>query len=368
MKREESALSKFSKSLPTLVDYAVSLFPPFAAKNHLRNGFVELLVRLVSCAFQRNFHVGLCCHYLHDQRLKKFTDAGCCEFATKLESIPDLRTFQPRIFAWTLWNFMRISWHLFPASFCPRYGLLRLAILDLACLWTLCKRCGISHFYVAAHFQPYVFVVCLLREEGIIERLSGVQHGAWAQSTLDKCDRDMPFDDYLLLHPRFESVFRSYFDRNSQVQLTWKERSDAVKWSIRRGSHIAVALQNDDYKSDFQIVGICRRVAERLGVEVVVYPHPRPIVRKTRLTRLTDGCRVVQCERFRNSICLVTRYSTLGIQFATLGGCSIFVDCGERIVFDTAGLDVCYVKLDEFERTLAGIVETPLRTPRRVCA
>ncbi len=348
-----SNLSHFAKKLPEEVEYARLQDPSFGKKNGILHGLVELLGRYVACVFQDKIPTNHPCHYFHDPRFQRFNPSDAFAFQTHPRSKLRLESFRPLFAIVLIVRFIQIGSYLGLKAIQPRNGLLRLAMLDLATIWTLVRRHDIKEFYYSASFQPYVFILCELRSQGVIVKLTGIQHGAWEKRSLENATRDLPLDEYRLLHERFEGVFRNHFDRTHQVIVSVQEPKGSINWRTREEPHIAVGLQYDNDQADFDIVKTCHQHCQSQGWDLVVYPHPK---QDSKFIENIESLAIVErSNRYSDSACFVTRYSTLGMEFSLVGGAAIFVDYGERIEFDTEGLDVRYIKPSELQQTVAEV-------------
>ncbi len=347
-----SDLKRITNKIPEITEYASTIYPGFKQKNNLTRGFLELCGRFACCCFQKGYQRNQPVHYIHDPRYRRFTPSGVGEFTTRCGSIPKLSDLD-FFFAVTLLAYwIYISLLLFPRNLTLKKFLIHLTALDLACIWVLNRHRGVTHFYTTSHYQTLVFLISELRKANLVHRFSGIQHGAWGITNLREIKEDIPYDDYLLLEERSRKPFHQYFDRDYSVDVRVRPPSAGMQWKTYGKPHIAVALQNDDYPFDFQMAECCYKHAQKHNLDVIIYPHPHPIKGAATLKQFSQVGQVEARSRYGDSLCMVTRFSTLALEFASQGGASIFVESEEQLVFDTEGLNVHYTNLESLLKVL----------------
>lgn len=216
------------------------------------------------------------------------------------------------------------------------------------------RRFGYRRVCIAAHFQTYVTALSQLRTDGMLLSLIGHQHGGFA---VPCDDSQLYFDRYYIISLGWAAFARRRFGLNPDVEIIVDRTLPSCDWSTREGNgyFIAVALQDDNYGADFKILKELWRVRELTGVDLVIYPHPR--CPKRYLRRLKHFGHVETDERFINAKLLLTRYSTMGIEFAEQGGCSLFVDFGVRLAYENLNSRaIATCKLEDLSREVIRVL------------
>lgn len=354
-----------SEHFRRIMDERMSVCEELRSKNRPLHAFLEFAARLFasSCnnvsAIVPNKTV---CHFYHDNRLAKFGssctgDSVAVDFCTDKKSIRLLR-FQLRL-CWRI----AAAYRRLRTQIKPMDGLSKLSLLDLAMIDTLIQQYGVNRFHVAAHFQPYVVLLSELRNAEIIRGYTGRQHGAWERSPLENMQHRLHFDRYQLLDQRFEAPFRQYINGNQNVQIEADSLQGGIAWESNPSTHLAVAFQDDNYEADFKILSVVNEVCKEAGIELIVYPHPR--TSELNRAKIASVASIETKKRYHNSVALVTRYSTLGFQFALNGRDAVFtlVDHKE-IVFDRTGLKTHIVAMGQLGETIERILaSTALPAP-----
>lgn len=257
-------------------------------------------------------------------------------------------------------------------SSCRKHGVSWLAFQNL----TLCGRLrhldAILHLmafekyggsvWFVEHFDIYVMILSLLRERGAIPQLCGCQHG---------------FFEYPPNGRKYEAFFTDYYWLQYQQSKPWVERNllknkaCQVKLDKRRTSlHLkeiertphtkVVAFASQEFLNwDSLIIDRLLAISRQIGdsLKVILYFHPNfPGILKPEWIR--DGL-IVQKERHSNIDLIITRFSTIGIDYYRIGVPVMFVPFGDRVcVFESGDFLVCE-DLDQMEGYLRDILGYP---------
>ncbi len=341
------------KEIDRLVTESCRVSDEFTRKNCSIRSQVEFTLKAGRCMLISPPHSANACFFYHDPRNKRFVTADSWHYLSRPNSQLHVSDLSPKFFGSVLSNYLTLVYNSLPSSLLPFRTLYHLSYWEAATILAIINCYNIREFHVSAHFQPYVYLLNELRKAGLIDRLVGYQHGAWAKSKLDKLEYDFTFDEYTLLHPRFEKPFREYFDRKGTALVRIADGANGMRWQASGFPHIAIALQNDDLTSDLEIARNVSRFAIERGLELVIYPHPA--MKSAIVKQFSELGQIRRGERFSDSACLITRYSTLGMEVSLIGGNVLFVDVGERIIFDEDNLPVYYCSIESIEKTLDSI-------------
>ena len=210
----------------------------------------------------------------------------------------------------------------------------------------------------AGHFDLYVAVASMLRERGALTRLIGFQHGLFEYPPEGRAYEPLFTDAY---HLAFEAsrpwVARNFLknpDGTIEVQPTQGHIDFQPAPRTPEAKVVAFGAQ-EILPCDDLIVARLLALKARLPqpLEVLVYAHPLFACPEK---WAQQGAQVFIRERHGDIDALVTRYSTLGLDYQRIGVPVVFVPFGDRVcVFESGDAIVCE-DLDQMEAELRRIL------------
>lgn len=187
----------------------------------------------------------------------------------------------------------------------------------------------------AGHFDVYTALISQLRQHGKIGRFCGMQHGLYEHFIFGR-PAPLYFDECRLLFKESEPYFRQYLSANPDCVVRVRERKSAFSHCDGLGTTIGVALQNDDAVSDALLLRHLQGYTPRCRVLAYVHPATGP----RRLQELQSQFPDISFEpkrRCANIAVVITRYSTLAMDYVALGVPAIFWASPDRVCVSFSG-------------------------------
>lgn len=196
--------------------------------------------------------------------------------------------------------------------------------LDAIALETLLRdNPGIS-IATAGQYDWAVSLVSRLREELVVRDFSGYQHGLFEFPPGNCRIRKIAFDSYLARFAESTRYIREYFISNPDCRIDVSNDSKPPDWAVHpqgdRAILIGFAFQADNVERDCQIVEWLREVCNSTGATVVAYLHPSlSRNQRQKIDQRLCGLETHERTRHRNLALMVTRYSTMGLDYSSIG-------------------------------------------------
>lgn len=197
------------------------------------------------------------------------------------------------------------------------------------------KHCEI---YTAGHFDVYTSIASLLREKSIISRLNGQQHGLFEKFT-PAVPNKLFFDTFKLLFVESKKYFNYYLSANPQCIISYNgiffSPEFIFPFKEEKTFVLAYALQDDDYQSDLQNVTHITSCIKGKNIKLIIYPHPNNRYTTLKELSFTDNIYIYPTDRHKNIDAIITRYSTIGIDYAKIGIPAIYLASQDSVcIFD----------------------------------
>lgn len=209
----------------------------------------------------------------------------------------------------------------------------------LRCLDLLLARAAISKLSsveCAGHFDIYTALISQLRYSDEIEHFTGVQHGLFEYFSFAK-PSPLFFDEYRLLFSESESYYLQYMNANRNCILRFQSKKGRFDHCNDLRQTVAVALQNDDMIADEKLLCELQSIAKG-NFSALAYVHPATSHRGlARLRTHFPGIRFESKLRCENIAMIITRYSTLAMDYVSVGVPAIFWAAPDRVCVSFSG-------------------------------
>ncbi len=226
----------------------------------------------------------------------------------------------------------------------------------------------VSPVKVAISFQmeAYSSILSTYRDAELRISLVGYQHGLFELPPPPHRYAKVRFDEYVLLYRESEHWFVSDFSGNPDCVIKFREHPSTIRWQEidRTGFAKVVAYAAQDYLPvDHEIMDALLAYVDATNSLLLLYLHPnfhdfllphRPGAR---------NLRVCPRERHKNIDLLVTRYSTLAMDYrSSLGVDVLFVPGHDNIcIFDNRDVKTCR-DLGQLGAILSELLTNPCET------
>ena len=214
-----------------------------------------------------------------------------------------------------------------------------------------------KHVYFSSHFDSYVTLLSLLREGGGLAGLHGCQHGLFEHPPRGTAYEPMYVDTFALLCEDSRTWFTRDMCANPDCQIRVAPnpvKPDMSSFERRSPDEFVIAFGGQEHVDwDRQIVERIVGIASRASrpVSILLYPHPLYSSAIDSSWSAMD-VRVYATERHGNIDMLVTRFSTLGLDYARQGVTVLFTPMADRAcLFEAQRYQVCY-DLDQMEAAI----------------
>jgi hypothetical protein len=187
----------------------------------------------------------------------------------------------------------------------------------------------------SGHFDIYTAISSELRRDGLIELYLGNQHGLYEHfSQADPYK--MTFDKYCLMFRDSEPYVLDKLLYQDDLEILHAPKNNLELKICDHGHEaekiIAFGFQNDNFARDVRILELFSEFFSSSKYILVVYLHPQ--ASPSHVGQLAIKFPFVRFElkkRFSNIDLLITRYSTIGINYALVGVNAIFILGEENI-------------------------------------
>lgn len=209
------------------------------------------------------------------------------------------------------------------------------------------------------HFDLYVSVLSIARERESVRRFVGMQHGLFEYPPAPHAFERLFTDAYHVLIPESRPWIESHFLKNPACEVVIEAREGHIAFqTLERdpgGRVIAFAAQ-EIAPADEALVERLLAIKARapMPVEVLLYSHPLYPCENTGWAE--RGLLSHSRDRHANIDVLITRFSTLGLDYHRIGVPVLFVPFGDGVcIFDHPDFTVCG-DLDAMEAALARVL------------
>lgn len=199
---------------------------------------------------------------------------------------------------------------------------------------------NVAHVESAGHFDVYTGLISLVREQGALAFVRLYQHGLYEKFLVGKMLRRFFSDSYVLRYVQSKKYFLSDMNANPAVKITFAEaafKPNAMLLDCIESEKIAYALQNDCYEEDFLNIQYLQNLKPAAYIALYLHPAtPKKIVRT--ITLRFPGLHVFLKERHLNIDVVVSRYSSLVLDYGSLGVKGVFIAQHDQVcAFDSEG-------------------------------
>ncbi|MDT0496368.1 hypothetical protein RM530_03165 [Algiphilus sp. W345] len=209
----------------------------------------------------------------------------------------------------------------------------------LRCLDLLLAKTALSKFQrikCAGHFDVYTALMSQLRQDGSIKNFSGIQHGLFENFWFGE-PAPLFFDEYKLLFPESRRYFEQRLSANPNCVFHVREKMPIFEHCAAIGITVGVALQTDDEASDARLLDALQVIA-RGRFSLLAYAHPAaPAKGLAKLHVRFPDIRFERKLRCSNVAVVITRYSTLAMEYVAAGVPAIFWAAPDRVCVSFSG-------------------------------
>lgn len=217
-----------------------------------------------------------------------------------------------------------------------------------------------DHIESAGHFDAYTALIAQMRQTGEIKYFSGVQHGLFERFLFGK-PTPLYFDEYHLLFAESEPYFQMYLSANPICHFSVRKYVTSFSPCNLADKTVAVALQTDNEMLDALLLECLESIALDNCLSILAYAHPAtPPHSLERLRKQFPRTRFETTLRCGNVNVILTRYSTLAMDYVAVGIPAIFWAAPDRVCVSTSGNPLIHEidKLDTLPRLLNHILGT----------
>lgn len=212
------------------------------------------------------------------------------------------------------------------------------------------------------HFDMYVFIASELRERGALTRLVGCQHGLFEHAPAGHRYEKLYADAYLLLFEESRRWVVANFLKNPECTVTLDAKPAHIEFQVFErapGTRVVAFAAQEIALCDERLIERLLAIKARSDqqVEVLLYSHP--LYPCENADWAAKGLKTFARERHGNIDVLITRFSTLGIDYHRQGVPMLFVPFDDRVcIFDDPAFTVC-PDLDSMEAELGRELHPP---------
>lgn len=195
------------------------------------------------------------------------------------------------------------------------------------------------------HFDLYVALASQLRERGALARFVGRQHGLFERAPAGRDYERLFADRYLLLFEESRAWVCAHFLKNPACEVALDAKPAHIEFQAlprTPGDRVIAFAAQEITKNDVLLIErllAYREHAER-PVSVLLYTHPLYPCDDTAWAR--RGLQTFAGTRHGNIDVLITRFSTLGLDYHRQGVPVVFVPFADRVcIFDDPAFTVC---------------------------
>lgn len=202
-------------------------------------------------------------------------------------------------------------------------SLLRLIDIHLF-VASLIGRCGVS---TSGHFDVYTSAASVMREMNALDGYVGNQHGLFEFFHYGESNK-LYFDEIYLLSCLSEKYFLEKMNANSKLKIRHIKRGVRFTEELQKGSEkvIVFGFQNDSILQDVEIVNLFIAGLASHRLRMIVYVHPQTTERTLRFVKEhLPAVEVEKAKRYVNVDLVVTRYSTIGLDYVESGVSALFI-------------------------------------------
>ena len=245
--------------------------------------------------------------------------------------------------------------------FCRLCNIGYLSFADYLLHYMALKKLGRVEVAIASQFEIYVSFLSTYRKIGLEFLLVGYQHGLFELPPEPHQYCPIHFDEYYFLFRESEPWFVKNFLSNPNCIIKHREHQSTITWKNvdREGFDkvLAYAAQ-DSLPYDLKIIDTLLFYAEDTNALLLIYFHPDygdfPLQHRTESRNL----KVFLRERHKNIDLLITRYSTLAMEYRSgLGVKVMFVPGNDSMcIFESGDVPICR-DMEQIQTTLNRLLD-----------
>lgn len=199
----------------------------------------------------------------------------------------------------------------------------------------------------SGHFDVYTTIASCLRRKRVVDYYSGVQHGLYEVFFAGQPCK-LFFDRYdFLFEDSREYALESLIDANVVGCFRVGPKGlNLIKcsYSDKKKKIIAFGFQNDNIEEDLALLDVFYKALDRKRFILIAYLHPQTGLEVVKgIKKSYPSAHVEIKDRFSNVDLVVTRYSTLGVDYALLGVKVIFNLEVDRVCLERSRRDNIHI-------------------------
>ena len=226
-------------------------------------------------------------------------------------------------------------------------------VLDLVLFEIAASKLHDKTIHYSGHFDHYISVLSHLRESRRVDfKLNCYQHGVFEKSK-GHSFKKIFCDTYTLLFKESEDFFISNLSKNRDCVIITNVYNSNItaRFSCKDSQIIVLAFQNDNFQLDKLLLN---EILKSSKIKPLVYLHPATSKKiQNGLRQQYPDIDFFLKERFSNVDILITRYSTIGIDYLKLGVKTYFIPFGYEIcIFNDKLISKNVISLEELKLKL----------------
>lgn len=209
-------------------------------------------------------------------------------------------------------------------------GLVR--ILDFAILCSALDKIRNSQLAFAEHYDIYISTVNRFREIGKIKSLKGFQHGLMLSIGLNDFNK-FHCDEYTLQFEESKKFFLNHMNGNLEVRLKIHHKEMSLIKIESSNPVVCLILQTDNFTQDLTLLDeLIIRYGNLDNVDIYLYLHPE--LSKNYHSQIQEyeekifNIKSFEKKRHSNLNLVITKCSTLGVEYLSMGIPTIFFPFG----------------------------------------
>ena len=199
---------------------------------------------------------------------------------------------------------------------------------------------------IASQLEVNASFLSTYRAAGLDILLVGYQHGLFEEPPSPHRYEPIGFDTYYMLYQESEAWFLRNMLGNTDCVIKYRDKATMISWQTldRSGFDKVLAFAaQDSSPQDIEIIDAMLSYAEGANALVLLYSHPNYQNFPTQRWRNIVNFRAFPHERHKNIDLLVTRYSTMAMDYrSSLGKSILFVPGSDSMcILENDALNVC---------------------------
>jgi hypothetical protein len=229
-------------------------------------------------------------------------------------------------------------------------------ILDVILFQMSLMKLANKKIHYGGHFDPFIMILSDCRKKKLIEfELNLYQHGVFEKPKFGIFKKYYG-DRYNLLYPESQYFLKKNLNGNKHCSFSISRSTTKIDKLLNHNqkSFVALAFQNDNFELD-QI--ILDEIIGTKNIEIGVYLHPATSSKiKRSLYKKYPNISFYCNDRFLNVDILITRYSSLAIEYYHIGKSCFFVPFGYSIcIFEDPEIRQKIIEIGELKRVVQNL-------------